>query len=320
MQKSPPIQKLLPEKQGIENCLPTLEVFHLKTDGKNSLEENDRSDILGGNKISYTGEAEITNQLVDGGLEIPTLIHKSAEEALDLNKFPQEIRPYLRKLFFEKYRSVVSLHNLDAGDVSKTLGYTTLKLVPGEKLPRHRRIYQLSPTDSRYLEELLEQFIRFNYVRRAPIDSTDKHLYGMSTYMVPRRKPTDMARLVIDFSPLNSILHSPASIVPDISAATQKLQGKALYSGMDLRYAYLALKLDEESISYTTFLTMHGAYQWLSIPTGAACSPAYFIDCVNKILHNRPVYDSKGNLVYEGPNKLKLERDVLQNSFHYFDR
>jgi hypothetical protein len=99
----------------------------------------------------------------------------------------------------------------------------------------------------------------------------------------------------------------------------QNLQGKALYSAMDLRYAYLALKIDEESKPLTTFLTPNGAYQWLSIPTGAACSPAYFVDTVNRILHYKPVLDKAGNPIYDSPNKVRLERDVMKNSFHYFD-
>ena len=169
--------------------------------------ENLDKDVLGGEKVSYTGKADISSNIIDTGLEIPTLIHKTAREALNLEIFDPEIRPYLEEIFINQYPEVVSLHSLDAGDVSKTLGFTSLRLIPGETLPRHKRIYQLSPQDSRYMEELLEQFIRFNYVRRAPIESTDIHLYGMSTYMVPRKKLTDIARLVIDFSPLTSIIH-----------------------------------------------------------------------------------------------------------------
>jgi hypothetical protein len=81
----------------------------------------------------------------------------------------------------------------------------------------------------------------------------------------------------------------------------------------------LALKIDEPSKSLTTFLTPNGAYQWLSIPTGAACSPAYFIDAVNRILHYKPVLDENGNPIYEKPNRVLLERDVMPHSFHYFD-
>jgi hypothetical protein len=53
---------------------------------------------------------------------------------------------------------------------------------------------------------------------------------------------------------------------------------------MDLKYTYLALRISEESTPLTTFLTQGGAYQWLTIPTGTACSPGYFIDAINRNL------------------------------------
>ena len=166
---------------------------------------------------------------------------------------------------------------------------------------------------------MLNQFIKFNYVRRAPIETTDIHLYGMSTYLIPRRKANELPRLIIDFSPLTSIIQSPPSVVPDISASLQNLQGKALFSSMDLRYAYLALRIDEQLKPLTTFLTPTGTYQWLSLPTGAACSPAFFIDAVNRILRYKPILDRDGNPVYKAKNKVKLVRDILKNCFYYFD-
>ena len=281
--------------------------------GNSNLNQTDQSDqdietvnnfkeIAGSSKVTYTGTAEIGPQVTEGGLELPTRIYNSAAEALQLDSFEPEIRPYIKRIFLDKYPGVVALHSLDSGDVSKTLGYTTLRLIPGEQLPRHRRIYHLSPSDSRYLDELLEQFIRFNYVRRAPIDSTNLHLYGMSTYLVPRKKETDIARLVIDFSPLTTIIQSPPSVVPDISASLQQLQGKSLFSVMDLKYAYLALRIDEASKPLTTFLTQNGSFQWLSVPTGASCSPSLFLDAMNRILHYKPVLDKQGNPIFERPN------------------
>ena len=98
-------------------------------------------EVLGGNKITYTGEADISSQIIENGLEIPTLIHDSPEAALNLSLFNHEFRPYLADIFLKKYPQVVSLHSLEAGNVSRTLGYTSLRLIPGENLPRHKRIY-----------------------------------------------------------------------------------------------------------------------------------------------------------------------------------
>ena len=53
---------------------------------------------------------------------------------------------------------------------------------------------------------------------RAPIDKTGSHLSAMSAYLIPRKKPTELARLIIDFSHLTNIIQSPPAIVPDIGA------------------------------------------------------------------------------------------------------
>ena len=44
-----------------------------------------------------------------------------------------------------------------------------------------------------------------------------------------------------------------------------------------------------------------------------------YVDAVNRILHHKPVLDNEGKPLYDAPNKVKLERDILPNSFHYFD-
>jgi hypothetical protein len=40
-----------------------------------------------------------------------SVIHKSPEEALNLSLFDPELRPYLKKIFLDKYPNVVSLHS-----------------------------------------------------------------------------------------------------------------------------------------------------------------------------------------------------------------
>ena len=320
MRKFPPVREILPAHSENLIQIPTLTVCNLSVNHETAINPKQLGDIAGINKVSYTGTAEISSEIIDAGLEIPNVIYETPDEALNLTLFDPEIVPYIKNIFLEKYRGVVSLHPMDAGDISRTLGFLSLKLIPGENLPRHKRIFHLSPQDNRYLEELLEQFIRFNYMIRAPIDQQNgHHLYGMSAYLIPRKKPTDLARLIIDFSPLTSIIQSPPAIVPDISAALQHLKGRAMFSTMDMRQGYYALRLDEKSRALTTFLTPKGAYQLLTMPTGAACSPAYFLDAMAKVLKYRPVLDDQGNPIYEDENKVKLEKDIIEDCFCYMD-
>jgi len=85
------------------------------------------------------------------------------------------------------------------------------------------------------------------------------------------------------------------------------LQGKALFTSLDLRYAFMGLRMDEESCALTTFLTPSGSFQWVSLPTGSSCSPMLFTDAMNRILHYKPVRDREGNVIYESENVVKQE-------------
>jgi hypothetical protein len=97
------------------------------------------------------------------------------------------------------------------------------------------------------------------------------------------------------------------------------LQGRAMYTSLDLRYAFMGLKIDEESMALTTFLTPSGSWQWCSLPTGSSLSPCYFSDSMNRILHHTPVLDEWGGVVYEAPNVVKQVRDPLPSVTSYMD-
>ena len=104
---------------------------------------------------TYTGEAEIKPEIIEPqGLDLPTTIYDTAAEAINLLAYSEEIRPYIKDLFIDKYPEVVALHAIDAGDLSLTLGLTQLRLHPGEVLPRCKRIFHMSPPDTRHLDDI----------------------------------------------------------------------------------------------------------------------------------------------------------------------
>jgi hypothetical protein len=172
-------------------------------------------------------------------------------------------------------------------------------------LPRSKQIFHISSSERRHLDDVIELLIKFKYIMRSLLSPTGHQLYGLSSYLVPRAKPDSMGRLIVDFSTINSLLESPSAVIPEITASLQNLQGKAFFTSLDLRYAYMALKLDKESRPLTTFLTLSGSYQWLSLPTGAANSPAYFTEAVNKIIHFEVVRNEKREVEWEGERLVK---------------
>jgi hypothetical protein len=198
--------------------------------------ELDLSDTLMNREPTYSGTARIDSDVIDAhGVDLPTVIYKDAKEAIDLQKYSAELRPFIKDIFIDKYPNAVSLHALDAGNFSLTLGYTQLRLREGEVLPRAKRIFQISPLEARHLEDICDFLIKYGYIRRAPITPTGHHLYGVSSYLIPRAKAGCLGRLIVDFSPINALIESPPNVIPEVFATLQFLQGKALYTGLDLR-------------------------------------------------------------------------------------
>jgi hypothetical protein len=89
LQKFPLAKRILQQKDGVTLNIPLLTVQNvsLQPTEDRSLITEDMSEILGGSKISYTGTAEITPNIIDAGLEVPTQIYQSPEEALNLDLF-----------------------------------------------------------------------------------------------------------------------------------------------------------------------------------------------------------------------------------------
>ena len=182
------------------------EIFHAPDE--RIIDINPADTILRG-EPTYSGEIEIDQDMIDPkGIELPTQVFANAAEAVDLSKYNEELRPFIKDIFIDKYPEVVALHSIDAGDLSLTLGLTQIRLKPGELLPRCKRIFHMSPTDTRHLHDICELLIKFGYLIKTPMEPDGTHLYGMASYLVTRAKPGTLGRLVVDYSPINlSLIH-----------------------------------------------------------------------------------------------------------------
>ena len=78
----------------------------------------DFADTIMDKEPTYFGEAEIKPEIIEpSGLDLPTIIYKTAAEAIDLLAYNDEIRPFIEDIFINKYPEVVALHSLDAGNL-----------------------------------------------------------------------------------------------------------------------------------------------------------------------------------------------------------
>ena len=116
-------RKLLPS---LESQPTNISVFSVKTSELQppiSMSVNDiDSTAPFSNNPSYLGEATVNEESFEPkGIDIPTQIYPNAQEAILLDKFPVEIRKYIKRIFHERYPECVSLHSLQMQEIFHSL-------------------------------------------------------------------------------------------------------------------------------------------------------------------------------------------------------
>jgi hypothetical protein len=83
------------------------------------------------------------------------------------------------------------------------------------------------------MADIIDFLIKYGFVVRSPISPTGTHLYGMASYLVLRSKPNSLGRLIVDYSPINSLIESPANVIPEVSATLQYLLYRVKHCSLD---------------------------------------------------------------------------------------
>ncbi|GKE53826.1 hypothetical protein Tco_1488982, partial [Tanacetum coccineum] len=71
---------------------------------------------------------------------------------------------------------------------------------------------------------------------------------------------------LLDYRELNKLTVKNRYPLPRIDDLFDQLQGSSVYSKIDLRSAYHQLRVREEDISKTAFITRYGHYEFQVIP------------------------------------------------------
>ena len=152
---------------------------------------------------------------------------------------------------------------------------------------------RLSFVDKERLREIIEDLLMRNIIR--PSDSP----YASPIVLISKK--TGETRLCVDYRALNKITvrdNFPTQLIDD---NLDRLKGKKYYTSLDLKDGYYHVKIADNSVRYTAFVTPLGQFEYLRCPFGLTNAPKVFSRFLHEVL---------GKLLREGKILLFFD-DIL---------
>nr|GFB88358.1 putative reverse transcriptase domain-containing protein [Tanacetum cinerariifolium] len=133
--------------------------------------------------------------------------------------------------------------------------------------------YRLVPSGMKDLSEQLKELSGKGFIR--PSFSP----WGAPVLFF--KKKDGSFRMCIDYRELNKLTVKNRYPLPRIDDLFDQLQGSSVYSKIDLRSGYHQLRVREEDVPKTAFITRYGHYEFQVMPFGLTNAPAVFMDLMN---------------------------------------
>ena len=259
------------------------------------------------------------NKSLPNGYEIPDILEIS--DIVKLDTLPEIVRPFVKRIFIDKYPEVLSRHAYDIGSLSLTLGYCSLKLKKDVTLPPFKKLYYVHNEQRQHLSDVLSFLLKSGIIERANQHHNGQHnLFASPAYLVRKANPHRSGyRLVLDFRYLNDQLVSSPPILPNITQLIENLNDKHIYSTYDLTNAFFSIDLDKESQLLTKFITTEGSFIFKKLTMGLSVSPGLFSTLAFKLVHCVPDLGPNGEYQMEGKNMIKMKEQRLEGVDVFFD-
>jgi hypothetical protein len=117
-----------------------------------------------------------------------------------------------------------------------------------------------------------------------------------SSPIVLVRKKDGSHRICVDFRELNKLMIKDHYPMPLIDDCLDRLQEKRYFTCLDLKNGFHHVKMEENSIKYTSFVTLMGQYEYLRMPFGLCNSPAVSQQYVDSLF--KPLVDANKVISY----------------------
>lgn len=139
------------------------------------------------------------------------------------------------------------------------------------------RLRRLSFADKEKLSQILDKLLRERIIKLS--DS-----YACPVVLV--HKKSGEPRLCVDYRDLNKITIRDNFSTPLIDDHLDRLRDKSYFTSLDLRDGFHHVRVADESVKYTSFVTPLGQFEFLKMPFGLTNAPRVFQRYVNDIFRD----------------------------------
>ena len=115
---------------------------------------------------------------------------------------------------------------------------------------------------------------------------------------IVEKKSSKSHRLVGDYRALNSITIPDTYSLPYLNNFSAQLEGKTIFSKLDLKNAFFHIPIKESDKKKTTIVTQFGAYQFERMPFGLCNAAQTFQRFIDTILRNLNNQDNKNVTIF----------------------
>lgn len=127
---------------------------------------------------------------------------------------------------------------------------------------------RLSFHEREAVNKKIEELLKLGYIRASSSP--------YASPIVPIKKKNGELRMCIDYRTLNKSTLRDNFPIPLIDTCVEFLEGKKIFSLIDLKHGFHQLKMNDDSIKYTSFVSPDGQFEFTRVPFGLKNGPAVF--------------------------------------------
>ena len=172
-----------------------------------------------------------------------------------------------------QFKSSFAINSFDVGTCTEEMCIDLTTNIPITHRPR-----RYPEKERETIRNIIEELLKHNIIRES--DSA----YASPVLLV--NKKDGNPRLCVDYRSLNKCTVPNKNPLPLIEDQIDRLSGYKYFCSLDLASGYYQIKVAEDSIHKTAFITQDGLYEFLKVPFGLTNAPSVFQKIINKVLGN----------------------------------